>query len=103
MSTPDQERARLPQSAHADSLRRAILMIFGLSRLAVQVIASGAVVSLLVGSCVLRDRAIERKGAAKVVAKIERAADANAKKANAVRRDVQRTPADGLRDAYARD
>lgn len=77
--------------------------MFGLSRLAWQLIASSAVVSLLVGSCVLRDQNIARKGAAVERAKIERAADANAKKADAVRRDVQRAPADGLRDSYARD
>jgi hypothetical protein len=43
------------------------------------------------------------KGAAAVVAKIERAADANAKKADSVRRDVDRLPAERLRDGYFRD
>lgn len=45
----------------------------------------------------------QRKGAEKLRAKIERAADANAKKADAARKHVGRLPADGLRDSYARD
>lgn len=45
----------------------------------------------------------QRKGAAKERARIERAADANAKKADAARKSVSQLPADGLRDKYARD
>lgn len=45
----------------------------------------------------------QRKGAAKERAKIERAADANARKADAARKSVSAVPADGLRDKYARD
>lgn len=45
----------------------------------------------------------QRKGAAKERAKIERAADVNARKADAARKSVSAVPADGLRDKYARD
>lgn len=42
-------------------------------------------------------------GAGKVVAKIEKAANENARKADDARRSVDRVPADRLRDRYARD
>ena len=42
-------------------------------------------------------------GESKAVAKMERAADANAKKADAVRRSVERTADDRLFDRYRRD
>jgi predicted negative regulator of RcsB-dependent stress response len=42
-------------------------------------------------------------GAGKVVAKIEKAANENARKADDARRSVERVPADRLRDRYARD
>lgn len=42
-------------------------------------------------------------GAQKTVAKIERAADANAKKADAARRSVERAPGSVLDDRYRRD
>lgn len=41
-------------------------------------------------------------GAAKVVQKMEARANANAEKAETIRRSVQSTPASGLRDAYTR-
>jgi hypothetical protein len=42
-------------------------------------------------------------GASKQVAKQERAADANAKKAEAARRSVERSPGRVLNDRYGRD
>lgn len=50
--------------------------MFGLSRLAIQLIASGGVVAVLVSSCVVRDRNIE----AATVAKIEKASTQDGKK-----------------------
>lgn len=42
-------------------------------------------------------------GAGKVVAKIEKAANENARKADDARRSVERLPADRLRDRHSRD
>ena len=42
-------------------------------------------------------------GAGKVVAKIEKAANENARKADDARRSVERLPADRLRDRFSRD
>lgn len=42
-------------------------------------------------------------GAGKVVAKIEKAANENARKADDARRSVDRLPADRLRDRHSRD
>lgn len=42
-------------------------------------------------------------GAGKVVAKIEKAANENARKAEDARRSVDRLPADRLRDRHSRD
>lgn len=42
-------------------------------------------------------------GAGKVVAKIEKAANENARKADDARRSVDRLPADRLRDRFTRD
>lgn len=53
--------------------------MFGLSRLALQLIASGVISLGLVTSCVVRDRSIENRGAAKQSAKIEKANDHAAK------------------------
>lgn len=63
-------------------------------------VAIGLGASVLVGSFAYSH---QRKGAAKLRAKIERAADANAAKAETARRDAARLPADRLRDKYARD
>ena len=50
------------------------------------------------------DRALQRqKGAATAVAKMEKKANANAQKADAARRSVDKLPADGLLDKYTRD
>ena len=48
-------------------------------------------------------RHFENKGASRVVAQIEKRIEANAQKANGVRRSVQSLPASGLRDEYSRD
>ena len=48
-------------------------------------------------------RHFENKGASRVVAQIEKKVEANAKKADAVRRSVQSVPVDRLRDKYTRD
>jgi len=48
-------------------------------------------------------RHYENKGASRVVAQIEKKVEANAKKADDVRRSVQSVPVDRLRDKYTRD
>ncbi len=45
----------------------------------------------------------QRKGAEKVVAKMEKASNANAQKAEAARRSADELPPDRLRDGYFRD
>lgn len=45
----------------------------------------------------------QAKGAEKAVAKIEKAANENARKAEDARRSVDRLPADRLRDRHSRD
>ena len=52
--------------------------MLGLSRFTLQVLASGGIIAALVTSCVVRDRTIEQRGAAKVVsASKKRGAQAN--------------------------
>ena len=48
-------------------------------------------------------RHYENKGASRVVAQIEKKVEANAQKADDVRRSVQSVPVDRLRDKYTRD
>ena len=48
-------------------------------------------------------RHYEKKGASRVVAQIEKKVEANAQKADDVRRSVQSVPVDRLRDKYTRD
>ena len=48
-------------------------------------------------------RHYEKQGASRVVAQIEKKVEANAKKADDVRRSVQSVPVDRLRDKYTRD
>lgn len=78
--------------------------MFGLSRLAVQLIASSAIVTLLVGSCVVRDRSIEQRGATKVVSASQKAG-AKANAINAKVRDDARKPGslERLRKSSCRD
>lgn len=64
--------------------------MFGLSRLAVQAIALVGGGSLLVTSCVVRDRNVEQRGAQKVVA----ASKAQGAKANAINENVRRRAAE---------
>ncbi len=55
-----------------------------------RIVASGAVVSVLVTSCVVRDRSVEQRGAAKVV----EASKKEGAKANAVNREVRKRAAE---------
>ncbi len=48
-------------------------------------------------------RHYEKQGASRVVAQIEKRIEANAQKADDVRRSVQSVPVDRLRDKYTRD
>lgn len=64
--------------------------MFGLSRLALQLVASGGIAALLVSSCVVRDRNVEQRGAQKVVA----ASKAQGAKANAINENVRRRAAE---------
>ena len=48
-------------------------------------------------------RHYEKQGASRVVAQIEKKVEANAQKADDVRRSVQSVPVDRLRDKYTRD
>ena len=48
-------------------------------------------------------RHYEKQGASRVVAQIEKRIEANAKKADVVRRSLTSVPAERLRDAYTRD
>lgn len=59
--------------------------MFGLPRLAIQIISSSAVMALVVGSCVVRDRNIETRGAEKIVA----ASKKQGAKANEINRKVR--------------
>lgn len=61
------------------------------------------IVSALVLAYLANNAHQRRVGAERVVAKMERAADANAKKADVVRRSVDGLPSDRLRDAWTRD
>ncbi len=68
-----------------------------------QLVGSGVAVSVLVGSCVMRDHQQQAKGADKAVAKIERAT-ANASKLG--KRAADRSAAPGVlgqRDPTSRD
>ena len=65
-------------------------------------IAVAAVVALVV--LWQGDRALQRSvGASKEIAKIEKRSLANAQKADAARRSVDKLPPDGLLDKYTRD
>lgn len=64
--------------------------MFGLSRIMIQLIASGGVVAVLVTSCVVRDRSVEQRGAQKVVAASKQAGA----KANAINREVRKRAAE---------
>lgn len=64
--------------------------MIGLTRFAVQSLASGGVIALLVTSCVVRDRSVEQRGSQKVVA----ASKAQGAKANAINENVRRRAAE---------
>lgn len=67
-----------------------------------KLIGGGVAVSVLVGSCVARDWRIEQRGAAKTVAKIEKATTDVVKKADAAgRKSVSGTG--GVRNPHYRD
>jgi hypothetical protein len=64
-------------------------MMFGLSRLSIQLAAIVGGAGLLVTSCVVRDRSVEQRGAAKIVA----ASKKEGAKANATNEVVRRDAA----------
>ena len=64
--------------------------MLGLSRLTLQMLASGGIIAVLVTSCVVRDRNIEQRGAAKVATASKKAGA----KANATNREVRRRAAE---------
>ena len=68
-----------------------------------QIAATAAAVSVLVGSCVLRDRSIEQKGAAKATAKIEKATTDATSKGAAAARQSRIGGVHGQRDPYTRN
>lgn len=61
---------------------------------------TAGVVAFLVGSCALRDHKLEKQGAAKAVAKIEKANTNAVKKADAVGRKSRDPAVSGVRDPY---
>jgi uncharacterized membrane protein (DUF106 family) len=64
----------------------------------------GAIVVLALVLALIVNNSHQRSiGAEKVVAKMEKAADANAKKAEAARKSVDAIPDDRLRDKHFRD
>ena len=62
--------------------------------------ATAAVALVLVGSCMLRDSKLEKQGAAKAVAKIEKANKNAVKKADEVGRKSRDPAARGVLDPY---
>ena len=76
-----------------------MILAFLASRLGQAAIVAAGIVALLVAFA-SHERS---KGEAKAVAKMERNANANAAKAEAARRYVDKLPADGLRDKFFRD
>lgn len=78
--------------------------MFGLSRLAAQIVASSAIMALVVGSCVVRDRSVEQRGAANVVS-AAKTAGARANATNAKIRAHARKPGsfDRLLNSACRD
>lgn len=78
--------------------------MFGLSRLTAQLVASSAIAALLVGSCVVRDRNIEQRGAAKVTSVIAKQTEKTNAKARAARA-AAREPgsAQRVQKEYCRD
>lgn len=72
--------------------------MFGLNQIIGAVLVAGAISGFVAFAAYERN-----KGAASAVAKMERKADVNARKADAARRSADQLPVDGLRDAYFRD
>lgn len=68
-----------------------------------QFIAAGAVVSIAVTSCVVRDHRIEKKGEAKAVTKIEKANDNAAKQGKRAAERSTDSRVRGQRDPSTRD
>jgi hypothetical protein len=78
-------------------------MMMVLSFLATPLGRGAVVVAALVLAFLVNNSHQRSIGAEKVVAKMEKAADANAKKAEAARKSVDAIPNDRLRDKHFRD
>ncbi len=74
--------------------------MFGLSKLTVQLVASGLVVVSGVSACVIRDKRIEQRGGQKVAEKIEKATNETVRKADAAGR--KSAAGGGVRNPYDR-
>ena len=69
-----------------------------------RVIASGAVASVLVSSCVVRDRNLEQRGAAKISSAIAKQTDETNEKARKARAAARKPGAvDRVRNSFCRD
>jgi hypothetical protein len=75
--------------------------MFGLSKLTMQLVASGLVVLGGVSACVIRDKRIEQRGGQKVAEKIEKATNEAVRKADAAGR--KSAAGGGVRNPHYRD
>lgn len=76
--------------------------MFGLSKLTVQLVASGLVVLGGVSACVVRDKRIEQRGGQKVAEKIEKATNETVRKAGDAGRKSADPKSSGVRNPYYR-
>lgn len=81
----------------------AIEAMFGLSTLWARIAATGGFVAIIISLWAGFAYHYQKKGEARVLARIEQASETNAQKASAARRSVERIPADQLADRYRRD
>lgn len=75
----------------------------GLSTLWARVAATGGLIALILSAWLAFAYHYQKVGEARVIAKIEKASDANVKKAAAARLSVEGIPAADLNDRYRRD
>lgn len=81
----------------------ALSSLTGLSVLWARVAATGGLVALVLSAWAGFAYHYQKVGEARVIAKIEKASDANVKKAAAARLSVEGIPAADLNDRYRRD
>lgn len=81
----------------------AIEAMTGLSTLWARIAATGGLVALVLSAWFAFAYHYQKVGEARVIAKIEKASDANVKKAAAARLSVEGIPAADLNDRYRRD